>query len=128
MVAEIATASREQTQGIDQVSRAVSEMDQVTQGNAAAAEETASSATELNEQSQVMLGAVAELGRLAGIDTSQDDVEDFHVEPVAARKSAARPPAPSGRRPAAASGASHSAEIGAADDGAEFFAPVSGGK
>ncbi len=41
LVAEIAAASREQSQGIDQVSQAVSEMNRGTQQNAASAEELA---------------------------------------------------------------------------------------
>jgi methyl-accepting chemotaxis protein len=46
LVAEIAAASGEQAQGIDQVNKAVSEMDQLTQQNAANAEESASAADE----------------------------------------------------------------------------------
>ncbi|MFA6412800.1 MAG: methyl-accepting chemotaxis protein [Syntrophales bacterium] len=42
LMAEIAAASQEQSQGIDQVNRAVAEMNQVTQQNAASAEELAS--------------------------------------------------------------------------------------
>ena len=41
LVSEIAAASREQAQGIDQVNKAVTEMDKVTQQNAANAEESA---------------------------------------------------------------------------------------
>lgn len=43
LVGEIAFASNEQAQGIEQINAAVSEMDQVTQQNAATAEESASS-------------------------------------------------------------------------------------
>ena len=42
LVAEIAAASKEQSEGIGQINRAVNEMNQVTQKNAAAAEELAS--------------------------------------------------------------------------------------
>jgi methyl-accepting chemotaxis protein len=66
LVAEIATASQEQTQGIGQVNSAVSQMDQVTQSNAGSAEETAAAAEELNAQAQVMHENVAELLRLVG--------------------------------------------------------------
>jgi methyl-accepting chemotaxis protein len=64
LVAEIATASIEQNQGIGQVSTAVVQMDTVTQGNASSAEETASAAEELNAQAQLMHDNVAELTRL----------------------------------------------------------------
>lgn len=42
LTAEIASASQEQSQGIDQINRAVAEMNQVTQQNAASAEELTS--------------------------------------------------------------------------------------
>ncbi len=44
LIGEIASASKEQSQGIDQVNTAVSQMDKVTQQTAANAEESASSA------------------------------------------------------------------------------------
>ncbi|MBI2517225.1 MAG: MCP four helix bundle domain-containing protein [Opitutae bacterium] len=65
-VAEIATASQEQNQGIGQVNTAVSQMDQVTQSNASNAEETAAAAEELNAQAQAMHENVVELLRLVG--------------------------------------------------------------
>jgi methyl-accepting chemotaxis protein len=58
LVAEIATASTQQNQGISQISTAMVQMDQVTQGNAAQAEEGASAAQELNAQT-------AQLDRIA---------------------------------------------------------------
>ncbi len=44
LVAEVATASREQSAGLEQVNTAVTQMDKVTQSNAASAEEAASAA------------------------------------------------------------------------------------
>jgi methyl-accepting chemotaxis protein len=61
LVGEIARASREQSQGISQVSTAVLQMGQVTQSNAATAEESASAATELHSQSSALQTAVREL-------------------------------------------------------------------
>jgi len=61
LVAEVAAASREQTQGIVQITHVVSEMDKVTQGNAASAEESAAAAEELNAQARVMKESVAGL-------------------------------------------------------------------
>ena len=52
LVGEIAAASAEQAQGIDQVNTAVSQMDKVTQQNAANAEESASAAEEMNSQAE----------------------------------------------------------------------------
>jgi methyl-accepting chemotaxis protein len=66
IVGEIATASAEQSRGINQVNQAVSQMDKVTQSNAGNAEETAAAAEELNAQAASLLESVAELSRLVG--------------------------------------------------------------
>jgi len=66
LVAHVATASKEQTQGITQINAAVSQMDKITQSNAANAEESASASEELNAQAESMKEAVAELLRLVG--------------------------------------------------------------
>jgi len=64
LVGEIAAASQEQAQGIDQVNTAVAQMDKVTQQNAANAEESASASEELSAQAEQMKGIVSELVRL----------------------------------------------------------------
>ncbi len=64
LVAEIATASHEQNQGIGQVNTTVSQMDKVTQSNASNAEETAAAAEELSAQAVAMQEVVADLRRL----------------------------------------------------------------
>ncbi|PAW77348.1 MAG: hypothetical protein B9S32_11390 [Verrucomicrobia bacterium Tous-C9LFEB] len=64
VIAEIATASREQESGISQVNMAVSQMDKVTQSNAASAEETASAAEELNAQAEELKSSIERLLRL----------------------------------------------------------------
>jgi len=66
LVAEVAGASREQTQGITQINTAVSQMDKVTQSNAANAEESAAAAEELNAQAATMKQSVNELLQLVG--------------------------------------------------------------
>ncbi len=70
LVAEVASASQEQTSGIDQINTAVGQMDKVTQSNAANAEECAASAEEMNAQAATMKDAVGELMKLVG-GTSQ---------------------------------------------------------
>ena len=54
LVAEIAAASNEQSQGIEQVNYAVTDMDKVTQQNASSAEESASAAEEMAAQAEQM--------------------------------------------------------------------------
>ncbi len=69
LVDEVASASREQSQGIDQINQAVRQMDSATQGNAASAEEAASAAEELNAQAVMLHEAIADLARLVGAET-----------------------------------------------------------
>lgn len=66
LVAEVATASREQSQGVAQINGAMGQMDRVVQNNAAAAEESASAAEELNAQALMLSDSVAELRQLVG--------------------------------------------------------------
>jgi len=49
---EVSTASREQSQGLEQITSGLSQIDQVTQANTASAEESASAAEELSSQAQ----------------------------------------------------------------------------
>jgi ABC-type transporter Mla subunit MlaD len=58
IIAEIASASQEQSQGIDQVNRAVSQMDHVVQSNAAQTEELSSTARVLASQADDLHGLV----------------------------------------------------------------------
>jgi len=55
---EVATASREQSQGLEQISTGLNQIDQVTQANTASAEESASAAEELSGQSQQLKGMI----------------------------------------------------------------------
>ena len=66
LVAGIAVASKEQSEGIGQVTIAVSQMDLVTQSNAASAEETAAAAQALSSQSISLNEAVIRLQKLVG--------------------------------------------------------------
>ena len=77
-----AAAARRQAAGVDQVGRAVGEMDRVTQQNAASAEESSSAASELSGQAE-------ELAAMVG---------SFRLE----RDGRARDPAAPPRHPAAA--------------------------
>ncbi len=66
LVAEIAAASAEQARGIEQVNTAVTEMDKVTQQNAANAQASASSSEEMLFQAGYMKEMVAQLISLVG--------------------------------------------------------------
>ncbi|MBD3293206.1 MAG: methyl-accepting chemotaxis protein, partial [Armatimonadia bacterium] len=58
LIAEIAAASNEQAQGIEQVNTAAGQMDEVTQRNAANAEESASAAEEISAQTDELRNMV----------------------------------------------------------------------
>lgn len=109
LVAEIAAASKEQTQGIDQINTAVSEMDKVIQGNAANAEESASAAEEMSSQSQELNAMVKVLQSIVGGNDAAADaygrgvysvgVADARrsIGPAAAHATAPAAPAPRAR-------------------------------
>ena len=69
-MADIANASAEQATGIDQINKALSQMDEVTQQNSALVEENAATAKTLEHQSHALDGRVAvfqlELGAPVG--------------------------------------------------------------
>jgi methyl-accepting chemotaxis protein len=72
LVSEIAAASREQAQGIEQVNKSVAEMDKVVQQTAGSAEESASAAEEMNSQSIQMKNFVNYLVVLVSGERSAD--------------------------------------------------------
>ncbi len=76
LVNEIAAASNEQAQGISQINTAMSQMDHVTQSNAAAAEESASAAEELSSQAVELNSVVA---RLQTLVTGRIETHDDHA-------------------------------------------------
>ncbi len=59
LIGQISTATHEQTRGISQVSEAVTQLDQVTQQNAALVEESAAAAESLNQQAAQLVEAVS---------------------------------------------------------------------
>ena len=63
---EIAAASDEQAQGVGQINKAIVEMEKVTQGVAATAEESAAASEEMNAQAESMHAFVSELLGVVG--------------------------------------------------------------
>ncbi|WP_174871778.1 methyl-accepting chemotaxis protein [Pectobacterium polaris] len=68
-MAEISSASAEQSTGVDQVGIAVNQMDQTTQQNAALVEESAAAALSLQEQADLLVRAVS-VFKVAGNQSS----------------------------------------------------------
>ncbi len=72
-MAEVNTASTHQSQGIDQITKSVSSMDQVTQNNAASSEEIASAGEELSAQAAELNNMVGVLVELVSGKNNQDN-------------------------------------------------------
>ena len=66
LVEEVNQGSQEQTRGIEEVAKAVLQMQQVTQTTAAGAEESAAAAEELNAQSATLKNVVERLTAMMG--------------------------------------------------------------
>jgi methyl-accepting chemotaxis protein len=109
LVAEIASAAKEQAQGIRQVGVAMTQMDKVTQGNASSAEQTSSAAEELNSQARLLQENVEQLRELIESTSRSSDHE---------AASGGRPPRAVAQRPVARSRAIPSGR----HDGADWHA------
>ena len=66
LVDEVNIGSQEQAKGIEEIARALTEMDKVTQGTAAAAEESASASQQMSAQAQSLAAIVKDLRVMAG--------------------------------------------------------------
>jgi methyl-accepting chemotaxis protein len=84
LVGEIATAAREQAQGIEQINQALGQMDKVSQSNASNAEESASAAEQVDTQGEVLNELVGRLRQLVGGDSIADS-------PVESSEQSSRP-------------------------------------
>ncbi len=107
IMSEITAASQEQSQGIEQVNQTITQMDEVTQQNAALVEEATAAARSLEEQAGGLAASVsrfrldeqaAGFGAVAAAPAAP--VRSMAAKPAPARP-AARPAAPAARRPAA---------------------------
>ncbi|MGN1055388.1 MAG: methyl-accepting chemotaxis protein [Comamonas sp.] len=92
MIGEITAASSEQREGFTQVNQAVSNLDQMTQQNAALVEESSAAANAMSDQAQRLLHAVSvfDLGQAAAVPAAALAVAK---QPMAT-KTAAVPAAP----------------------------------
>ncbi|MBM4065044.1 MAG: hypothetical protein FJ266_05300 [Planctomycetes bacterium] len=79
LVNEIATASEEQTNGIEQISKAIQQMDQVIQQNAASAEETAATSEELSSQAQELKGLVDKVEVVVGKGCEDSTIKEVNT-------------------------------------------------
>jgi hypothetical protein len=89
-MAEITTASAEQSSGIEQVSKAIAQMDEVTQRNAALVEEEASTADALQNQAAQLAQTVA-VFRLNDISVTPHYVTAANMEALPLSRPERRP-------------------------------------
>ncbi len=99
LIGDVATASREQRQGVQQIGSAIGELDRVVQRNAASAEQDASAAEELNAQAAQLRTNVVELAEMVGdiqidLDTAAPTTRAFEAPADGAtRATLSHPPA-----------------------------------
>ena len=99
MVGGIATASAEQSEGINQLNQAVAGMDKITQSNAALAQQSASSAEDMKSQSGQVKLAVNEILRMVQGHAEETTVAEIQKPRLPAAKPVARKaPATAGPR------------------------------
>lgn len=75
---EISQANREQSLGVGEINKAMSQLDTVTQQNAASSESAASSAEELSGQSQSLRQAVSDLMAAVNGSSTERDLSKAH--------------------------------------------------
>ena len=136
IMGEISAASTEQSQGVAQVGEAITQMDHVTQQNAALVEESAAAAASLKQQAQQLVEAVAVFRldhatvttrRVATAATAASAAPASHTALAAARRTAHSPVAPrrlAAQPPQAAAKPAPATPVpgtGAADDNWENF-------
>jgi methyl-accepting chemotaxis protein len=97
IVAEIAAASREQSAGIEQVNRAVMQMDETTQQNAALVEQAAAASQAIVEQAQTLSAMVAHFN----VGSSDDRAVDAQAARAAERRAKDRPWSKAAAKPSA---------------------------
>jgi aerotaxis receptor len=89
IVVEIEHASREQSSGIEQINRAMTQMDTITQQDAEVAKELTATAERLRGQSQQMLSAISAFSmQKPSTETRSDNVTSISRGPRASRRAA----------------------------------------
>jgi methyl-accepting chemotaxis protein len=97
IMGEISAASHEQTQGIEQINQAITQMDQVTQQNAALVEEAAAAAASLQEQAGSLVEAVSIFRTAEGAGPVEPRFTPMVAKPAARSVVATPRPAAAGR-------------------------------
>jgi methyl-accepting chemotaxis protein/methyl-accepting chemotaxis protein-1 (serine sensor receptor) len=102
LVDEVNVGSEEQSRGIEQIGKAVAQMEQITQTTAASAEESAAAAEELTAQSQGLKDVVGRLEAMVGSGDSKKSSNRKLAVAKSARQAAGFRPASAPARKATA--------------------------
>lgn len=102
IIAEIAAASKEQATGVEEINRAVTQMDQMTQQNGALVEESAASSRTLQDEAQTMYENMSsfEIGEANGAVEKPAQAKRPAQTPLAKKPIAVAPPKSIGTRTA----------------------------
>jgi methyl-accepting chemotaxis protein len=119
IVGEIAAASQEQAQGVEQVAKAMSQMDQVTQANSAQTEEMSSTAEELSATASSLQDLVGKFQLAAAVHSRAS--ESTKSKPGASRVLASQRKAGKPSRPVAQNLTALARHTGASRDDFEEF-------
>jgi methyl-accepting chemotaxis protein len=115
VVTEIANASMEQSTGIEQINRALTQMDEVTQQNSALVEENAATAKTLEQQAKSMDERVA-IFKVHETNQTAYAADEERRSPIAMPRlevaASKRPPAASKRPASRTNGAAHRGPVG----------------
>jgi methyl-accepting chemotaxis protein len=90
IMSEITAASEEQSSGIEEVNRAITQMDEMTQQNAALVEQAAAAAESMQEQSVMLAQAVA----VFKLEQEAASAARHIVQPATERRTPARAAVP----------------------------------
>ena len=88
LIEEISGTATEQTRGIDQINQAITELDSVTQQNAALVEEAAAAADSLNREASRMVQVVSVFKLQAGDETADPASARYAASGVAHKAAA----------------------------------------
>ncbi|HEX8609754.1 MAG TPA: methyl-accepting chemotaxis protein [Telluria sp.] len=119
IMGEITAATQEQSNGIEEVNQAITQMDEMTQQNAALVEQAAAAAESMQEQAQLLAAAVS-IFKLNGDDRKAAPHAPVRTAPAVAAKSPSRAVATVARAPAAPAKPRKLAAAAPGDDWEEF--------
>ena len=82
LMKEVAAANEEQSRGVNEITTSVSEMDQLTQTNAANSQETAAASQQLASQAELLDELIGELMTISGRTVDQLNQQDSLIAPM----------------------------------------------